>query len=199
MGAPLSYEYERDDYYCYPNSSVLKNKLGIMNDKLLTQAERKITALKLAELEHNPISGELNFDYLRKIHRFLFGDIYEWAGENRKIDISRGNIFCMHEIIDVCMNQLMDELKAEGFLNSLDRNDVLKRLAYYLGEMNTIHPFREGNGRAQRAFIRELATRNSIRLVFDKITPKEMIEASDKTFHHEYEMMESLLKRAVVE
>lgn len=97
------------------------------------------------------------------------------------------------------MNQLMDELKAEGFLNSLDRNDVLKRLAYYLGEMNTIHPFREGNGRAQRAFIRELATRNSIRLVFDKITPKEMIEASDKTFHHEYEMMESLLKRAVVE
>lgn len=199
MGAPLSYEYERDDYYCYPNSSVLKNKLGIMNDKLLTEAERKITALKLAELEHNPISGELNFDYLRKIHRFLFGDIYEWAGENRKIDISRGNIFCMHEIIDVCMNQLMDELKAEGFLNSLDRNDVLKRLAYYLGEMNTIHPFREGNGRAQRAFIRELATRNSIRLVFDKITPKEMIEASDKTFHHEYEMMESLLKRAVVE
>lgn len=199
MGAPLSYEYERDDYYCYSNSSVLKNKLGIMNDKLLTEAERKITALKLAELEHNPISGELNFDYLRKIHRFLFGDIYEWAGENRKIDISRGNIFCMHEIIDVCMNQLMDELKAEGFLNSLDRNDVLKRLAYYLGEMNTIHPFREGNGRAQRAFIRELATRNSIRLVFDKITPKEMIEASDKTFHHEYEMMESLLKRAVVE
>ena len=137
--------------------------------------------------------------YLRKIHRFLFSDIYEWAGENRKIDISRGNIFCMHELIDVCMDKLMNELEAEGFLNSLDRDEVIKRLAYYIGEMNTIHPFREGNGRAQRAFIRELAARNGIRLVFDKITPKEMIEASDKTFHHEYKMMEDLLKRAVVE
>lgn len=198
MDVPLSYEYERDDYYCYPNSSVLKNKLGVKDDEVLMEAERKITTLKLAELEHNPISGELNFDYLRKIHRFLFGDIYEWAGENRKIDISRGNIFCMHELIDVCMDQLMDELKAEGYLNSLDRDGVIERLAYYIGEMNTIHPFREGNGRAQRAFIRELAARNSVRLVFDKITPSEMIEASNKTFHHDYEMMEKLLKRAII-
>ena len=195
----VSYEYERDDYYCYPGSTVLKNKLGIKDDKKLVEAEREITAYKLVELEHNPLPGELNFEYLRKIHRYLVGDIYEWAGENRTIDISRGDIFCMHELIDVCMNQVMDELKAEGFLNDLDKPAVIKRLAYYIGEMNTIHPFREGNGRTQRAFIRELAARNGIRLVFDKITPKEMIGASKKTFHHDYEMMEELLKRAVVE
>ena len=195
----VSYEYERDDYYCYPGSTVLKNKLGIDDDKKLVEAEREITTYKLIELEHNPIPGELNFEYLRKIHRYLFGDIYEWAGENRTIDISRGDIFCMHELIDVCMNQVMDELKAEGFLNSLDKPAAIKRLAYYIGEMNTIHPFREGNGRTQRAFIRELAARNGIRLVFDKITPKEMIEASKKTFHHDFEMMEQLLKRAVVD
>ena len=199
METPLSYEYERDDYYCYPDSSVMKNKLGIRDEKALIEAERKLTFIKTAELEHNPLPGGLDFDYLRRIHRFLFGEIYEWAGENRKIDISRGNIFCMHELIDVCMNQLMDELKREGFLNSLDRDEVIKQLAYYIGEMNTIHPFREGNGRAQRVFIRELAARNGIRLAFEKITPKEMIEASDKTFHHEYELMEELLKRAVVE
>ena len=195
----VSYEYERDDYYCYPGSTVLKNKLGIDDDKKLVEAEREITTYKLIELEHNPIPGELNFEYLRKIHRYLFGDIYEWAGENRTIDISRGDIFCMHELIDVCMNQVMDELKEEGFLNSLDKPAAIKRLAYYIGEMNTIHPFREGNGRTQRAFIRELAARNGIRLVFDKITPKEMIEASKKTFHHDFEMMEQLLKRAVVD
>ena len=77
MTTPLSYEYERDDYYCYPNSSVLKNKLGIKDDKVLVEAERKLTTLKLAELEHNPMPDELNFEYLRKIHRFLFSDIYE--------------------------------------------------------------------------------------------------------------------------
>ena len=199
MAEMVSYEYERDDYYCYPDSAVLKNKLGIKDDKKLIEAERKISAYKLIELEHNPIPGELNFEYLRKIHRYLFEDIYEWAGENRTVDISRGDIFCMHEPIDVCMNQVMNELKEEGFLNSLDEADVIKRLAYYIGEMNTIHPFREGNGRTQRAFIRELAARNGVRLVFDKITPKEMIEASKKTFHHDYEMMEELLKRAVVD
>ena len=198
MVAPLSYEYERDDYYCYPDSNVLKNKLGIKDEKTLTEAERELTALKLAEFEKSPSLDEFNFEYLRNIHRHLFGEIYEWAGKNRKIDISRGNIFCMHELIDVCMNQMMDELKNENFLESLNKDELIKRLAYYLGEINTIHPFREGNGRAQRAFIRELARRNGHKLSFDKITSKEMIEASDKTFNHDYEMMEELLKRAMV-
>lgn len=113
MVAPLSYEYERDDYYCYPDSNVLKNKLGIRDEKTLAEAERELTALKLAEFEKNPSPDELNFEYLRNIHRHLFGEIYEWAGKNRKIDISRGNIFCMHELIDVCMDQVMNELKNE--------------------------------------------------------------------------------------
>ncbi len=101
MVAPLSYEYERDDYYCYYNSPVLKNKFGIKDERTLEVAERKLTTLRLAELEKSPLRGELDFEYLREIHRRLFGEIYEWAGENRKIDISRGNIFCMHELIDV--------------------------------------------------------------------------------------------------
>lgn len=197
MVTPLSYEYERDDYYCYPESTVLKNKLGIKDEKLLNEAERKITALKLGELERNPLPGELNFDYYRKIHQFLFSDIYDWAGENRKIDISRGDIFCMHELIDECMNHLMDELKAENYLNGLNKSEIVSRLAYYIGEINTIHPFREGNGRTQRAFIRELAARNNFHLVFDNITPQEMIEASQKTFHHEYEMMSELIKKSI--
>ena len=199
MVAPLSYEYEKDDFYCYPDSVVLKNKLGINDERLLNEAERKLSTLKLGELENNPLSGELNFDYLRNIHRFLFGEIYEWAGENRKIDIARGNTFCMHELIDVCMDKVMEELKNEDYLSNLDKDEVIKRLAYYIGEINTIHPFREGNGRVQRAFIRELAKRNGIRLDFNGITPKEMIEASDKTFSHEYEMMEELLKKAIIE
>ena len=199
MKTPLSYEYERDDYYCYPNSTVLRNKLNISDEKILIEKERRYSTLRAAELAAHPLDGELNSEYLRKIHRFLFGELYEWAGKNRNIDISRGNIFCMHELIDVCLDQVMLELKKENYLKGLNKDEMIKRLAYYLGEINTIHPFREGNGRAQRAFIRELATRNGYRLVFDKIQPKEMIEASDKTFHHEYELMEDLLKRSIIE
>ena len=159
VSSPLSYEYERDDYYCYPNSPVLKNELGINNEKELAEAEREITSLKIAKLNNEPLEGELNFDYVKRIHRYLFDGIYEWAGEVRRTDISKGNIFCQHELIEVNTEALFNQLKSEGFLVGLDEEDIVIKLAYYLGDLNTIHPFREGNGRVQRLFIRELASR----------------------------------------
>lgn len=195
--APLSYEYERDDYYCYPDSSVLKNKLNIENEKALNEAEREITAIKTLELIDKPLRGELDFDYIKRLHKHLFSDIYDWAGELRKTDISKGNIFCQHELIEINAEVLFNELKAENYLEGLDKDAIVKRLAYYLGDLNTIHPFREGNGRVQRLFIRELASRVGYLVNFDGITPEEMIQASDKTFHYDYEMMEELIARVI--
>ena len=194
---PLSYEYERDDYYCYPNSSVLKNKLNIEDEKALSEAEREITAIKTLELIDRPLKGELSFNYIKRLHRHLFSDIYVWAGELRRIDISKGNIFCQYELIEVNSEILFNELKAENYLEGLDKDTITKRLAYYLGDLNTIHPFREGNGRVQRLFIRELASRMGYLVNFDGITTEEMIQASDKTFYHDYEMMEELIARAI--
>lgn len=194
---PLSYEYERDDYYCYPNSSVLKNKLNIEDEKALSEAEREITAIKTLELIDRPLKGELDFNYIKRIHRHLFSDIYVWAGELRRIDISKGNIFCQYELIEVNSEILFNELKTENYLEGLDKDAITKRLAYYLGDLNTIHPFREGNGRVQRLFIRELASRIGYLVNFDGITTEEMIQASDKTFYHDYEMMEELIARVI--
>lgn len=194
---PLSYEYERDDYYCYPNSSVLKNKLNIEDEKALSEAEREITAIKTLELIDRPLKGELNFNYIKRLHKHLFSNIYVWAGELRRIDISKGNIFCQYELIEVNSEILFNELKAENYLEGLDKDTITKRLAYYLGDFNTIHPFREGNGRVQRLFIRELASRMGYLVNFDGITTEEMIQASDKTFYHDYEMMEELIARAI--
>lgn len=195
--APLSYEYEKDDYYCYPDSSVLKNKLNIDDEKALNEAEREITAIKTLELIDKPLRGELDFDYIKRLHKHLFSDIYDWAGELRKTDISKGNIFCQHELIEINTEVLFNELKAENYLEGLDKDAIVKRLAYYLGDLNTIHPFREGNGRVQRLFIRELASRVGYLVNFDGITPEEMIQASDKTFHYDYEMMEELIARVI--
>lgn len=195
--APLSYEYEKDDYYCYPDSSVLKNKLNIDDEKALNEAEREITAIKTLELIDKPLRGELDFDYIKRLHKHLFSDIYDWAGELRKTDISKGNIFCQHELIEINAEVLFNELKAENYLEGLDKDAIVKRLAYYLGDLNTIHPFREGNGRVQRLFVRELASRVGYLVNFDGITPEEMIQASDKTFHYDYEMMEELIARVI--
>ena len=195
--APLAYEYERDDYYCYPDSSVLKNELGIKDEKELNAAEREITSLKIAKLNDAPLDGELDFNYIKRIHEYLFSGIYEWAGEIRQTDISKGNIFCQHELIEVNAEALFNQLKAEKYLDGLDEDSIVKRLAYYLGDINTIHPFREGNGRVQRIFTRELASRAGYLVNFDGISRKEMIKASDAAFHHDYEPLEVIIAKSI--
>jgi len=80
-------EYEYDSCYCYPNSYVLKNKLKIENTKELVKAEREITSIRTAQALSNRIKGNFDFKHLKKIHRFFFGDIYEWAGKIRTVNI----------------------------------------------------------------------------------------------------------------
>ena len=193
----LSYEYERDDYYCYPDSSVLKNELGIEDERDLNAAEREITSLRAARLNGEPLSGDLDFSYVKRIHKYLFEGIYDWAGEIRQTDISKGNIFCQHELIEVNAEVLFNELKAENYLVGLDKEAITGRLAYYLGDLNTIHPFREGNGRVQRIFIRELAARAGYLVNFNGVSQEEMIKASDAAFNHNYELLREIIKRSI--
>ena len=83
-----------DKVYCYPNSDVLVNKLNIQDSRDLFEAEKKLTYIRLKELQDNPIKGDFNFDHLRKIHKYIFQDIYEWAGEVRSVEIGKRNLFC---------------------------------------------------------------------------------------------------------
>ncbi|MBQ8156753.1 Fic family protein [Candidatus Saccharibacteria bacterium] len=194
---PLSYEYERDDFYCYPDSKTLRNKLGIKDEKTLDDAEREITGLKAVEFVSNPFPEKLDFNYIKKLHKFLFQDIYDWAGEIRTIDISKGNIFCQHELIEINAEVLLNELESEHYLVDTSDN-MAERLAYYLGDLNSIHPFREGNGRVQRLFIAELARRAGYSLDFSNISPREMIIASDEAFRHNYEPLEEIIQKSLI-
>ena len=175
----------------------MKNELGIEDEKELDAAEREITSLRTAELNSEPLDGDLDFTYVKRIHGYLFERIYEWAGKIRKTDISKGNIFCQHELIEVNAEALFNELKAENYLVGLDKRVIVKRLAHYLGDLNTIRPFREGNGRVQRIFIRELAARAGYLVNFDGITQEEMIKASDAAFNHDYEPLEEIIAKSI--
>lgn len=191
------YEFEYDQYYCYPGSRVLKNKLNLQNDDDLENAEREIVYLRTLELAKAPIPGKFNFAHLKAIHKYLFGDIYEWAGKTRNVNISKGNQFCPFQNIESEMHRIEAELKKEKFLQGLGKQLLAKRLAYYIGEINAIHPFREGNGRAQREFIKELAAKNGYMIQYDTISELEMIEASADTFELKYQKMEELMLRAL--
>ena len=188
-----SYDYEWDVEYCYQDSNVLINKLNITNNDDLSVAEREITSIKLAYAKQNRIKGNYDLEHLKKIHRFLFEDIYEWAGKLRHVNIAKGNQFCLAQNLESYAESIFAKLKAENYL--INAENVPGRLAYYFSEINVLHPFREGNGRTQRLFIEYLALNAGYRVDFSDVTPEEMIVASAESFACNYEKINSMFER----
>ncbi len=173
-------EYEkRNSKYCYPNSNVLINNMNIKNEKELSFYEAKITAAKSLSLRQQGITGDFSKKHFLSIHKYLFEDIYPFAGKLREENIAKGVFrFAMWEYIEPELDRLINEIKQENYLACLPKEKLAKRLAYYLSELNVLHPFREGNGRTNREFIRQLALKNGYILNLTNISPKEMLDAS---------------------
>lgn len=181
------------DPYCYPNSRVLKNKLKIIDFDELYNEERNLSILRERELLDSGINGRFDFEHLKAIHRYLFQDVYDWAGEVRTVDIANGNMFCRCFAIETEAERIFAELKKEKYLQNLKAGEMAKRLAYYLAEINALHPFREGNGRTQREFIRQLAYQNGYFLSYAGITQEEMVEASKASFKLDYTLLTEII------
>ena len=168
----------RNSIYCYKDSDVLVNKFDIHDNKKLEEIERKIVLAKLYELRQNRQIGNFDIAHFVGIHKFLFEDIYPFAGLFRNENIAKGNFsFAEWEYIEDQLKKLLDQLKEENYLQNLDRDTFIKRLSYYMAELNVLHPFREGNGRTIREFIRQLAYKNGYVLNLKNINPKEMLYA----------------------
>jgi len=181
------------DPYCYPDTRVLRNKFGIRDFDELYDTERRLAKYRSRELFEKPIEGRFDFGHLQAIHRYLFQDVYDWAGEVRTVDIAKGNLFCRYFAIEAEAKRIFGELKAEKYLTGLKVAEFGKRLAYYFAEINALHPFREGNGRAQREFIRQLAYQSNYFLSFAGMSKEQMVEASVAGFKLDYAPMEELI------
>jgi cell filamentation protein len=165
--------------YRTDENSAPPNKFGITNLADLQRIETPLALRRLLELQRNPVRGILDTEHLRAVHRYMFRDVYDWAGELRSVNISKpGAIFPPPEHLRPNLDKLFAELTQEEQLRNLPAPAWAHRAAYFLGEINAIHPFREGNGRAQREFIRELAFAGGHRLVWGGHTQQEMIDAS---------------------
>ena len=186
-----------DTRYCYPNSDVLINKLNIREQDKLYAFERRLTMLRLLELMDNPIRGQFDFRHLKEIHAYIFQDIYDWAGKVRTVDIAKGNMFCNVRFIPEQAEEIFSRLKKEKYLAGLEEDVFIRKLAYYFSEINALHPFREGNGRSQREFIRSLALKNGYVIHFDRISESEMVLASQKSFLCDYSDMEKLFSKCI--
>ena len=194
-----SYSYNGSEEYCYPGTDVLKNKLGIKNDSELTIAEREITSIKLLMLYNAPIFNQLNFDTLCGIHKRIFEDIYEWAGKIRYGDFfSKGNsIFCRGQYIKENADKIMENLKRENYLQGLEKEKFIERISYYIGEINALHPFREGNGRTSREYFRQLSLNTNYRLDFSKTKSEKLLIADINAFNGDYKDLINVLEEAI--
>ncbi|MBE7159275.1 MAG: Fic family protein [Rhodospirillales bacterium] len=167
------------DPYCYSQSEVLRNSFDFRNQADLSKAEARLTVLRLDQLQKRPVAGKFDLEHLRDIHRHIFRDVYPWAGQLRTVSMSKGaSLFCRQEFLADEGKRIFDQLKRENVLRALPQETFCGRLAYYFGEINALHPFREGNGRSQRVLLGDIARQAGYQIDFRSISRESMIEIS---------------------
>ena len=140
-------------------------------------AQDALFAQRVSTLELGPLHRGL--PWLCAIHQQLFQDAYDWAGELREVDISKGDTrFCHFEYIENEGNDLMQALEDERYLVALPKDEFIKRLAHYYCEINVLHPFFVGSGRAQRVFFEQLAIHAGYVLDWSVVDPQTWSQAN---------------------
>lgn len=144
------------DPYTYPGTDTLRNKLGITDDKTLTEAERRLTQARGAEAAR--LTFPATAEGYRALHKHLFQDLYEWAGQDRTVNIAKnGSSFAAVPYLARELDKLFADMDSRNGLRGLPRDEFFDRLGNHINEINAIHPFREGNGRAMRLHAAQIA------------------------------------------
>ena len=188
------------------SNGVLINKLGLEDGELLDEVERMITTFKLTKLYLKKEHGYFNLRHFFSIHKYLFEDIYPFAGEPRDVNISKRITFCHYKYI---IDELRKVLYSADIRYKLitNREELVKFIADLYWKIDIIHPFREGNGRCEREFIRQYVKKiveeqelDNYIIDYDKIDNKEKFidavvraEASD-----DISMLENMIDRIIV-
>jgi cell filamentation protein len=173
-----------DDPYCYPGSSVLRNRLGLTDPGQLDQMERRLVAQRIAE---GAPTGEFDLAHLRAIHHHLFQDVYDWAGEIRTVEIAKGgHQFQFRQFIETGMADVHRRLEKADFLRGLSRAAFAEAAGPILGDVNYAHPFREGNGRTQLQYLEQLAEQAGHPIDLARIEPGRWLAASRSSHDGDY-------------
>lgn len=195
-----SYWNKESDPYLYLDSPVLKNLPDIRDADALEVFESRATALRMDEVIGAVITTPITFALWRDIHRTLLQDVYEWAGEIRSVQLAKGDtVFAMPQHIEAAASRIFDEFSGENF-GVLDRAHYVSRLAYYFGELNVLHPFREGNGRTQKLLFKEITRRHGYILDWSRIEVDALLRALIMAYRkQDYTFIEALFREALTD
>lgn len=189
------------DPYVDPRSQVLRNILGINNQVELDKAETQNVAIRATFLNLNPIEGNFDSSHLKAIHCYLFRDIYIWAGQVRTTDLAKAEYdtggwitkFTDPSAIDTQLQMVLGSAPLIEQFQDLSRSEFVTKVAVLFASLNAIHPFREGNGRAIRHFIRQLANACDHKLDFSIISKERMIRACVNAAKGDLGMIERMM------
>jgi cell filamentation protein len=185
-----------EDPYVYPGTTILRNRFGIVGHARLQIIERRLVSDRISE---GVPAGRFDLLHLQAIHRHLFQDLYDWAGELRTVEINKGgHQFQFRQYIQTGMADVHRRLRASNFLKGLSAADFASRAAVIIGDVNYVHPFREGNGRTQMQYLKQLAAQAGHELDLTRIKPGAWMEAAKASFATDYAPMVSALRDAIV-
>src|SRR5260370_6758755 len=176
---------ESSDPYLYPGTDVLRNIPGIRNTEALIEFETLNSGARMYELSLQPMAGNFGAARLKAIHKYIFQDIYPWAGQFRttllgKTQFVGGPVtyFTPAHLLEHEAQRILDGLHRANLLKGLSRSEFARKAAHVLVELNSLHPYREGNGHTQRIFAEALVRQAGHALHFDVVSKERMIRAS---------------------
>ncbi|MDO4282616.1 MAG: Fic family protein [Clostridia bacterium] len=182
--------------YTYKNSEVLKNKLDIRSEKKLKQYETEMVSFKLSTIKDAGIARSYDEKHLKAIHKHLFEDVYDFAGEYRKENITKENFrFSEFQYIDDNIKEILNKINLDK-CRKMKFEDLVVFISQIMTDLNVLHPFREGNGRATREFIRELLDDLGYEINWFLIDYNDILKASIKAVIDETDQIE-LLKKSI--
>jgi cell filamentation protein len=181
-----------DDPYVYPGTSILRNKLGITNAGELDRVERLwVTQRARAGVP----TGDFDLPHLQAIHRHLFGRLYDWAGAIRTVELGKGgHQFMFRQYIHNGMADVHRRIVAADRPKSLTAEAFAEEAGRIIGDVNYVHPFREGNGRTQLLYLQQLSAVAGQPLDLTQIDPVAWIEASKRAHQADYSLMSQAIR-----
>jgi len=200
MSEQYKYKYIDTDFkYTYAKTGVLKNLANITDEDDLLFFESTFVTKRQIQLNDKPLKIN-GIDTLFEIHKHLFQDVYEWAGKQRVTEISKkGKQFFSLSHFDTALKYIDSLISEYQAIDAGNTDKISKKLAQILDNVNYLHPFREGNGRTQREFVRTLALEKGYIL---NLNPPNDIEVYEQymngTINGNIEILKNLIEKNLI-
>lgn len=194
----MPYELEASADSCYEGTTCLINKLDIRDEAELAETESALTLANISLLEQEPIQGNFDFAHYKAIHKFLFEDLYDWAGEIRTVNLSKkGTQFVPADEIERAGNAIFAHLAEEDYFRQDDFDTFVEQITEFYCDTNLLHSFREGNGRTQRVFLTQLIRHAGYTIDFGSVNMDELMIATIHAANGVTDFLKQIFREAI--